>query len=173
MALAHLQAGMECCNTAAVPALTYAAVRTLGAAAGGDSLAQFSGKFDLAPSSFVAAQQTVRIESQWWVQRGTSLRTDFFLATDSLGPEPRLASWSLAETGFAEGAASGDPAFIGSFSGANNPLARWAFQTITPTNLRALVTNSLEFRGEWNRFSHSTASSRSTRLTRCVCRCCG
>jgi hypothetical protein len=57
-AVADLATGLsDDSNKVVVPPLTYSIIRTLGAAANGDSLLQLSRRFELAPSPFVAAHQ--------------------------------------------------------------------------------------------------------------------
>ena len=140
--------GYSAGNTVAAPPLTYAALRTLGAAASGDSLAEISSHFDLAPSPYEAAEQTGRVTSLWWADRGRHFRTEFLSATDALGPEPRLAGWSAAETGFADGSAASDAALAQSFAATGAGLSLGEFST--PTNIRLLANHTLTSNAAWD-----------------------
>ena len=134
-------------NRAVVPTLTYATLRSLGAAASGDSLAEISSRFDLAPTPYVAAQQTARVASQLWVQRGHRLHSEFLVATDARGPWPQLAAWSAAETGFADGSAGSDALMAQALSAASPGLSLWQFRA--QTDIRLLVAHSLTARAGW------------------------
>ncbi len=150
LAVAQLQASdliRGYTNYAVVPALTYATLRSLGAAASGDSLAEISSRFDLAPTPYVAAQQTARVASQLWVQRGHRLHSEFLVATDARGPWPQLAAWSAAETGFADGSAGSDALMAQALSAASPGLSLGQFRA--QTDIRLLVAHSLTARAGW------------------------
>lgn len=133
-------------NGAVVPPLTDAALRSLGAAASGDSLAQISAAgFDLAPTPYMAALLTSRVASQWWADRGRSFRTDFLAATDAAAAFPRLAAWSAAETGFADASAYADAGLGQALDAAGMSL--WSFEA--GTNIRLLALNTVSAGAAW------------------------
>lgn len=134
-------------NPVVVPPLTYAVLRSLGAAASGASLDEISASFKLSASMFEAALQTDRIISEWWADRGRRFRTGFLAANDALGLWTRWADWSAAETGFADGSASGDAALTQSFAAASPDLSLNNFSALT--DIRLLATHSLAATGVW------------------------
>jgi hypothetical protein len=147
-AVADLSTGLsDDSNKAVVPALTYSIIRTLGAAATGDSLLQLSRRFELAPSPFVAAQQTNRVTSQIWANRGQRFETNFLAATDLASPVPTLSSWTAAETGFGDGSVIGDIAFTQSMFSASAALAANMFTPIA--DVRMVVAHSLRLNAGW------------------------
>jgi len=135
-------------NPAVIPALTYAVLRSLGAAADGDSLAQINSHFDLATPPYLAARQTGRVAAQWWAERGQRLRTEFLSATDALGPWPRLAAWSAEEAGFADGSARSDATLAQALSAASSGLSVGAFGDTT--HIRLLAAHSLSANTGWS-----------------------
>lgn len=132
-------------NAAVVPPLTYAALRAIGAAANGDSLAEITNHFDLAPTPYAAAQQTGMVASQIWGERSYRFRTEYLAATDATGAPPRLAAWAATETGFADGSAGSDP-------GLKQALATLWVSLATfekPEGIRMLAVNTLAAKGGW------------------------
>jgi hypothetical protein len=133
-------------NLVAIPPLSYTALRSVAAAASGTSLTEISRRFDISPSPFVAAQQTSRVSSQWWATRGFRFRSEFLAATDSTGPWPRLAAWSVAETGFSDGSAASDATFTQAMSDAK-------LTSLIPSgsiSVRMLAVHSIAVRADWN-----------------------
>jgi hypothetical protein len=147
-AVADLASGLsDDSNMAVVPPLTYSIVRTLGAAASGDSLLQLSRSFELAPSPFVAAQQTKWVTSQLWANRGQRFEASFLAATDVANPSPTLSSWTAAETGFSDRTVIGDSAFAQSMSSASAGLAANIFTPIA--DVRMVLAHSLKLNASW------------------------
>ena len=148
LAVAQLKASLAggAINLAVAPPLTYAVLRSLGLAASGDSLAEISRNFDLAPTPFVASQQTSRVASQLWADRGRQFRAEFLSATDTFGPWPRLAAWSADEAGFAAASAASDSAFTQSLAAASGLSIDWFG---AQTNIRLLMAHSLAANAGW------------------------
>ncbi len=134
-------------NVAVVPPLTLAVLRSLGAAASGNSLAEIGKLFDLAPTPYASLQQTGHVTSQWWAERGQRFGTGFLSAIDTpkLGSPP--ATSSFAETGFGDGTAGSDSAFMQGLMAASADLSINAFDT--PANIRLLALHSLNAKTAW------------------------
>jgi hypothetical protein len=149
LAVAQLQRDLmsDISNPLVIPPLTYATLRSLSAAARSDSLAEISDHFDLAATAYMAAQQTGRVSSHWWSQRGARFRSEFLWATDAIGPWPRLAAWSADETGFADGSAISDPGLTLALSaiGIGSSIGVFA----DTAHIRMLVAHSLSASINW------------------------
>ena len=135
-------------NVAVVPPLTLAVLRSLGAAASGTSLAEIGKVFDLSPTPYASLQQTGHVASQWWAERGQRLRTGFLSTIDTpkLGSPP--ATSSFAESGFGDGTAGSDSAFMQGLMAASADLSLNAFDA--PANIRLLALHSLNAKTDWN-----------------------
>lgn len=138
-------------NQAVAPPLTYAVVRTLGAAAKGDSLAQITRAFNLIPTPFVAAQQTSRVTSQFWADKGHQFHTTFMVAEDTLGPFARLVNWLASEFGFASGVAVSDAALAAALvdSTPYNPNSSSSSGIGDLTKVRLLASHSIRPSANW------------------------
>ena len=132
-------------NVLSVPALTHAVGRTLGAAAFGETLAELAPLGDASPSPAVAAAQTGRVGSAWWVQRDLPLRTDFLRALDTSMTPSLWAAWSAAETDFAGGGATADAALGASLAAAGTSL--YAFDKLR--DIRAMVAHTFDLSVTW------------------------
>ena len=161
-------------NLVVLPPLNHASLRALGAAARGDSLAQLTAHFDLAPTPVAAAWQTGAVVSAGWVAQGFKLTKTFLAATDSSAG--RLAGWSLAESGFADGSNYADASLNLAVSNTGVSLRRDAYTRLAllhSLSLSAAWSGATAFDGIFERSVHDQFSVSLLRLTAGVTRITG